>query len=165
MREQLMLGDVIHRPARHRRDHERVEEAPVVGGDDHRTLLGDVLHPLASKPEVDVEERMEQRTHDPVDDRVGALFAGPAMKRFVFHLTLAYPVRRRPLQFAVLSPGIDRTRTLSGAVCGAVAAVVWGLQQPLHKLVFGSPYDDIELLGKAVTRGPAWYSIGFALHI
>jgi hypothetical protein len=64
-----------------------------------------------------------------------------------------------------LSPGIDRTRTLRGAVCGAVAAVVWGLQQPLDKLVFGSPYDDIELLGKAVTRGPGWYSIGFALHI
>jgi hypothetical protein len=37
-----------------------------------------------------------------------------------------------------LSPHIDRTRTLRGAVCGAVAAAVWALEQPLDKLLFRS---------------------------
>jgi hypothetical protein len=64
-----------------------------------------------------------------------------------------------------VSPGIDRTRTLRGAVCGAVAAAVWGLQQPLDKLVFSSRYDDVEMLGKAVTRGDAWYPVGFGIHM
>jgi hypothetical protein len=64
-----------------------------------------------------------------------------------------------------LSSGIERTRTLRGAVCGAVAAGVWALQQPLDKLVFCSRYDDVELLGKAVTRGDAWFPVGLALHL
>ena len=64
-----------------------------------------------------------------------------------------------------MSPGIDRTRTLRGAVSGAVAAAVWGLQQPLDKRVFSSRYDDVELLGKAVTRGDGWLAVGFALHM
>jgi hypothetical protein len=64
-----------------------------------------------------------------------------------------------------LSPGIDRTRTLRGAACGAVAAAVWALQQPVDKLALSSSYDDVELLGKAVTRGPAWYPIGLAMHV
>jgi hypothetical protein len=60
---------------------------------------------------------------------------------------------------------IDRTRTLRGALAGAAAAAVWALQMPLDKLLFGSDYDDVEVLGKAVTRGPAWRSIGWALHL
>lgn len=59
--------------------------------------------------------------------------------------------------------GIDLTRTLRGAACGAVAATVWALQQPLDKRAFGSDYDDVELLGRAVTSGP-WYPVGFAIH-
>ena len=61
--------------------------------------------------------------------------------------------------------GIDRTRTLRGAVSGAVAAAVWGLQQPLDKLVFSSRYDDVELLGKSVTSGDGWYAVGLAMHM
>jgi hypothetical protein len=64
-----------------------------------------------------------------------------------------------------LSPHIDRTRTLRGAVCGAVAAAVWALQQPLDKLVFSSRYDDVELLGRAVVRGDSWYPAGLAMHM
>lgn len=64
-----------------------------------------------------------------------------------------------------MSPILDRTRTLRGAVCGIVAASVWALQQPLDKLVFGSSYDDVELLGRAVWPGEAWYPAGLALHI
>jgi hypothetical protein len=64
-----------------------------------------------------------------------------------------------------VSGGIDRTRTLRGAVCGAVAAAVWALQQPLDKFLFSSRYDDVELLGKAITRGDGWYPVGLALHM
>jgi hypothetical protein len=46
-----------------------------------------------------------------------------------------------------------------------VAAATWGLQQPLDKLAFSSRYDDVELLGKGVTRGDAWYPLGFAMHM
>ncbi len=83
----------------------------------------------------------------------------------MIHRTLAYPPRPRPLQLRALSSRIDRTRTLRGAVCGAVAAAVWALQQPLDKLLFSSRYDDVELLGRAVTRGEGWYPAGLALHM
>jgi hypothetical protein len=60
---------------------------------------------------------------------------------------------------------VDRARTARGALAGAVAAGVWALQSPLDKRVFGVDYDDVELLGKAVTRGPAWSAVGTALHL
>lgn len=59
----------------------------------------------------------------------------------------------------------DRTRTLRGAVAGAVAAVVWALQQPLDKRLFASRYDDVEVLGKMITRGDGWLPIGLAWHM
>jgi hypothetical protein len=86
------------------------------------------------------------------------------MQSILIHPILAYPLTRRPLQFHTLSPGLDRTRTLRGAACGAVAASVWALQQPLDKFVFSSRYDDVELLGRAVARGDGWYPIGLAIH-
>jgi hypothetical protein len=60
---------------------------------------------------------------------------------------------------------IDRAKTIRGAFAGAVAAGVWAAQQPLDKPVFGVDYDDTELLGKAITRGPAWPVVGMALHL
>ena len=60
---------------------------------------------------------------------------------------------------------IDRAQTLRGALVGAVAAGVWAAQQPLDQRVFGVAYDDTELLGKLVTRGPAWRPIGLAMHV
>ena len=60
---------------------------------------------------------------------------------------------------------VDRATTLRGALAGALAAGVWAAQQPLDMKVFGVPYDDTELLGKAVTRGPLWRPIGLALHV
>jgi hypothetical protein len=56
-------------------------------------------------------------------------------------------------------------QTARGALAGAVAAGIWVAQQPLDKAVFGVDYDDVELLGKAVTRGPAWAPIGAAMHV
>jgi hypothetical protein len=59
----------------------------------------------------------------------------------------------------------DRARTLRGALAGVIAAGVWAAQQPLDRRLFGVPYDDTELLGKAVTRGAAWPLAGTALHL
>jgi hypothetical protein len=64
-----------------------------------------------------------------------------------------------------VTPGPNRTRTLRGAVSGVVAAAIWALQQPLDKQAFGSRYDDVELLGRAMTRGDSWYPLGLALHL
>ncbi len=60
---------------------------------------------------------------------------------------------------------VDRTRTLRGAVCGALAAAVWALEQPLDKLLLDCDYDDIALLGKAAVRGEGWYPAGLAIHM
>jgi hypothetical protein len=60
---------------------------------------------------------------------------------------------------------IDRARTIRGALAGSAAAAVWAAQQPLDRRVFGAAYDDTELLGKLVTRGPAWPLAGVALHL
>jgi hypothetical protein len=45
------------------------------------------------------------------------------------------------------------------AAAGAVAALVWGLQEPLDRRAFGCDYSDVLFLG----RGRR--SLGFALHM
>jgi hypothetical protein len=60
---------------------------------------------------------------------------------------------------------VDRGQTARGALAGALAAGVWAAQSPLDRRLFGVPYVDEELLGKAVTRGPAWQPVGLALHL
>jgi hypothetical protein len=64
-----------------------------------------------------------------------------------------------------LFTGMDRTRALRGAICGTLAAGVWALEQPLDKALFWSRFDDVELLGKAVTRGDGWYPAGLIWHL
>jgi hypothetical protein len=56
-------------------------------------------------------------------------------------------------------------RSIGGAVAGSLAAAVWAAQQPLDKRVFESGYDDVEMLGKLVTRGREWPLIGLAIHM
>jgi hypothetical protein len=60
---------------------------------------------------------------------------------------------------------MELRRPLNGAFAGTAAAAAWAAQQPLDKRVFGSRYDDVELLGKLVTRGPAWPAAGLGLHL
>jgi hypothetical protein len=60
---------------------------------------------------------------------------------------------------------VDVRRTARGALAGAVAAGVWAAQSPADMRVFGVPYLDHELLGKAVTRGRAWHPVGVAMHL
>jgi hypothetical protein len=55
--------------------------------------------------------------------------------------------------------------SLRGGVAGAVATVAMTLEQPLDKRLFDSEYDDVEILGKLVTRGEDWRPIGFVLHV
>jgi hypothetical protein len=61
--------------------------------------------------------------------------------------------------------GVKLQRTLGGALAGGVAAAVWAAQQPLDKRVFESDYDDVELLGKLVTRGAQWPAAGVGVHV
>jgi hypothetical protein len=63
-----------------------------------------------------------------------------------------------------LSNGTVSSRTLKGALAGAVAALVWAFEQPLDKLVFRCRYDDVELLGRAVRSDTGWYHAGLVLH-
>lgn len=60
----------------------------------------------------------------------------------------------------------DWTAASRGAVAGVAAAAVMAAQGPLDKRVFGSGYDDVELLGRAaVPEGPLWLPAGVALHL
>jgi hypothetical protein len=57
------------------------------------------------------------------------------------------------------------TRSLRGALAGGAAAAVWAAQQPLDRRVFGSDYDDTELLGRWVAPSGPWQTPGVALHL
>jgi hypothetical protein len=60
---------------------------------------------------------------------------------------------------------LDQAKTARGALAGAVAAGVWAAQAPLDRAVFGVDVDDPEILGKAVTSGPAWPFVGTVMHV
>lgn len=64
----------------------------------------------------------------------------------------------------------DQTRLslqprLRGGLAGAGATVVMTLEQPIDKRLFDCRYDDVEILGKLVTRSHYWQPIGIALHV
>ena len=73
--EQLDLGDVVHRPSpgEHRPEHERVQEAAVIGGDDQAAVDARVLLAEPLEPEPDQEGRLQEEPGDEVDDPVDAL--------------------------------------------------------------------------------------------
>ena len=51
------------------------------------------------------------------------------------------------------------------AAAGAVAALAWAALEPLDRRLFRCRYSDVELLGKAFTRGPLWPLFGLAAHM
>jgi hypothetical protein len=53
---------------------------------------------------------------------------------------------------------------LRSAAAGAAAATAWALQEPLDQRVFRTDYSDVAILGKAITRAPAWWPLGIAIH-
>ena len=75
--EELDLGDVVHRPppGQGAADHERVEEAAVVGGDDQAALDAAVLAAVAGVAEVDEEERRHEDPGQQVERPVDAVTA------------------------------------------------------------------------------------------
>jgi hypothetical protein len=60
---------------------------------------------------------------------------------------------------------MDLRRSGNGAIAGGVAAAVWAAQQPADKRLFDCGYDDVEILGKLVTREDSWPVAGLALHV
>jgi hypothetical protein len=52
----------------------------------------------------------------------------------------------------------------TGAAAGVAAALVWAAAEPLDKRAFRSRYNDVELLGTALTTGPAWPAVGVTVH-
>jgi hypothetical protein len=56
-------------------------------------------------------------------------------------------------------------RSVGGAIAGSLATAVWAAQQPVDKRAFGCEYDDVEMLGKLVTRSREWPLAGLALHL
>ena len=86
--------------------------------------------------------------------------AGKPLRIDPWH-ALAYPSRA----LALRSAAVDLRRSLNGALAGGFAASVWAAQQPLDKRAFRSGYDDVELLGKLLSRGESWPVAGMALHL
>jgi hypothetical protein len=64
-----------------------------------------------------------------------------------------------------VSGGVTTNGRLRAATAGGVAAVVWALQEPLDQRLIGCDYSDVAVLGKAVTRGGAWWPAGLAFHV
>lgn len=93
------------------------------------------------------------------------MLAGSLMKALVIHGTSDTRRRRGRYSQSSVSSSSDRTRTLRGALSGALAAAVWALTQPLDKVVFASRFDDVELLGKAAWRDDGWYPLGLGMHM
>ena len=54
---------------------------------------------------------------------------------------------------------------MRGLVAGAVAAAVWAAVEPAIARAYGTPYTDVRLLGRAVTRGRLWQVVGVAVHV
>src|SRR3954447_22634922 len=73
--------------------------------------------------------------------------------------------RAAPGRYSPVTMALEATRTLRGALAGVTAAAVWAAQQPLDKRVFGVQYDDAQLLGGLVVKGPAAYPVGFGIHL
>ena len=55
-------------------------------------------------------------------------------------------------------------RAAGGALAGAGAATLWAAPAAARQAIVPGAYDDIELLGKLATRGPAWPAAGLLMH-
>ena len=145
----------------------------MVGGEDHAAAG------MCSRPErgaggsrARIAGLRTARTR-PVDERVHAAAAGalvverkrsraqePCLRSLRHRDELPRSARGVTLRAMELqaNPQAERSRARS-------AAGVWAAQQPLDKRVFESDYDDVELLGKLVTRDSGWPAAGLAIHL
>ena len=51
------------------------------------------------------------------------------------------------------------------ATAGAVAALVWALQEPVDQRLLRCDYSDVAVLGKALVRRQRWRRAGLAAHV
>ena len=58
-----------------------------------------------------------------------------------------------------------RATSLRGAAAGVIAAAAWAASEPAVRRLARTPYSDVRLLGRAVTRGRGWPVAGAALHL
>ena len=58
-----------------------------------------------------------------------------------------------------------RTKALDGAAAGILAAAAWAASEPGLRRLARTPFSDVRLLGRAVTRGRAWPVAGLAIHL
>ena len=139
----------------------------MVGGEDDRPLRGHVLAADPRQPEVEVEERLQDGPRR-ASTRSGSRPRSRARRCSASQWSIgpSSTRRRATARYSAHAWRSTRTRTLRGALAGAVAAGVWAAQQPLDKRVFGVDYDDAELLGKRgrPRRAPGPRS-GSALHL
>ena len=54
---------------------------------------------------------------------------------------------------------------MRGAAAGAIAAAAWAAGEPVLQRLVRTPYSDVRLLGRLVTRGRGWPAAGVALHV
>jgi hypothetical protein len=54
---------------------------------------------------------------------------------------------------------------MRGAAAGAIAAAAWAAGEPVLGRLLHTPYSDVRLLGRLVTRNRAWPMAGAALHL
>ena len=54
---------------------------------------------------------------------------------------------------------------MRGAAAGAIAAAAWAAGEPVLGRLLRTPYSDVRLLGRLVTRNRAWPMAGAALHL
>jgi hypothetical protein len=77
------------------------------------------------------------------------------------------PFRRADAGKSRLRPAFEdrETETLRGAAAGVFSAAVWAAIEPILGRLISTPYSDVRLLGRAVTRSRLWPLAGLALHL
>jgi len=58
----------------------------------------------------------------------------------------------------------DPTTSTRAALAGVAAAVAWIAAEPVAQRIFGTPYTDVRLLGRPVSRR-RWRAAGTVLHV
>jgi len=56
-------------------------------------------------------------------------------------------------------------RWARAALCGAGAAALWAGVEPGLQRLIGTPYSDVRLLGRAITRRRIWPLVGLPIHM
>ena len=135
----------------------------MVGRQDHRALGGHVLAAGAAQPEEQQQEaaggRAGRASRPTGSRRARGCARGAATARSFPACAMSQSTR---IAAGPLRCGDGGSQgSLNGALAGGLAAGVWAAQQPADKRAFDSGYDDVELLGKAVTRGEAWPAAGW----